>query len=199
MAGKKKSTKAEAKGADKWEKIAEQAMQEEDQVDDSEFEKPTPNLGLATREELEAQLNELEIKVGEFKDKAIRAHAELENVRRRAERDVESAHKFGSERLLQALIPIMDSLTRGLEGATPDDAQYEGMRLTLDMFEKTLQKFGVVTIDPAQGEAFNPDQQEAMTMQEDPEAESNTVLQVLQKGYLLHGRVLKAAMVIVAK
>lgn len=180
----------------KWQEFAEQEPEPEP-------EEVHEGLELVSREELEKGLNEMEHQVDEYKDAAIRAKAELENIRRRSERDIGNAHKYGNEKLLSALLPVMDSLTRSLEGPELQDphlkSMREGMELTLDLFEKTLEKFGVETTNPEPGEAFNPEQHEAMSMQDGPGAESNTVLQVVQKGYLLNGRVLRAAMVVVAK
>lgn len=151
---------------------------------------------------LEQQLKSLEMKIGDYKDQAVRAQAEMKNVQRRAERDVEKAHKYGNEKILSDLLPVMDSLVRGLEGEAPTDPHakglHEGMGLTLDMLEKTLQKHGIVMIDPKQGEAFNPECHQAMTKQPSPDAAPDTILQTLQKGFELNGRVIRAAMVIVA-
>lgn len=206
--GSKKSGPA---GADKWQKFAEQEATQDkiniDEVDEFDPEaEPVAaereGLSYASHEELEQQLNKLDMQVAEYKDAAIRAKAEADNVRRRAERDVQKAHKYGSEKLLNDLLPVVDSLVRGLEGPEPQDKQAqsyrEGMILTLDILEKTLEKHGVQVIDPAKGEAFNPERHEAMAMQPDPKAKSNTILQVLQKGYELNGRVIRAAMVMVA-
>lgn len=198
----------------KWQEFAEKqpdtdevsALFEDEEASGDEPElkpaKPEPGLTYPSHEELEQELNSLEMRISEYKESAIRAKAEAENVRRRAERDVQNAHKYGNEKILVDLLPVVDSLVRGLEGELPADpaakALREGMQLTLDMFEKTLEKHGVVVIDPAKGDVFNPELHEAMSMMSDPDAKSNTVLQVLQKGYELNGRVIRAAMVIVA-
>lgn len=185
---------------DKWKQFAEQQVDADSE--EATEEAAAEGLSYASHDEPEQELNKKDIALAEYKDAAIRAKAEMENIRRRAERDVQNAHKFGSEKLLSDMLPVLDGLVRGLEGETPSDphakALREGMELTLDLFEKTLAKHGLEAICPEQGDAFNPELQEAVTMQPDPSAKSNTVLQVLQKGYQLNGRVLRAAMVIVA-
>ena len=142
----------------------------------------------------------------EHLDRALRAQAELENVRRRMARDIENAHKFALERFVSELLPVRDSLELGLaaaaEAAADEGASAahiaEGVELTLRMFEQAMDKFGIRSIDPA-GEPFDPEFHQAMTMQESDAAESGTVLNVVQKGYLLNGRLVRPAMVIVAK
>lgn len=138
-----------------------------------------------------------------LKDQVARGRAEIENLHRRMEQEVTKARKFGVERVISELIPIADSLFRGLEGNVSGDASVQsmrkGMELTLDMLHKLLEKNGVTSIDPKVGDAFDPSQHEAMSMRPDPDAKHNTILQVLQKGYALHGRVIRAAMVIVSQ
>lgn len=201
----------------KWQEFAEQQADIDTQDAQSLFEdeqmpqeespdlnasKPESGLTYPSHEALEQELNALEMRIAEYKDAAIRAKAEAENTKRRAERDVQNAHKYGNEKLLSDMLPIVDSLVRGLEGQVPADpaakALREGMQLTLDLFEKTLEKHGIAIIDPAKGDVFNPELHEAMSMQSEEDAKPNTVLQVLQKGYELNGRVIRAAMVIVA-
>ena len=150
----------------------------------------------------DAERTALEREIAKYKDIAIRAEADMENLRRRAERDVSNAHKYANEKLLKELLPVLDSLNRGIAGIDEGDQQLvpmlTGMKMTHELLEKALSRFGVEVLDPAKGDAFDPTLHEAMSMQPDPEAESNTVLQVLEKGYQLNGRVLRAAMVIVA-
>ena len=135
-------------------------------------------------------------------DRALRAQAELENVRRRAERDLAHAHKFALERFVSELLPIRDSLELGLAASAGEGTGAtgiaEGVELTLRMLEQAMDKFGVEAVDPA-GDPFNPELHQAMTMQESDTAESGTVLTVVQKGYLLNERLVRPAMVIVAK
>ena len=135
-------------------------------------------------------------------DRALRAQAELENVRRRVERDLQNAHKFALERFVSELLPVKDSLERGLSASTEKGASVEsiaeGAELTLRMLEQAMEKFGITVVDPAD-EPFNPEFHQAMTMQQSDTAESGTVLTVVQKGYLLNERLVRPAMVIVAK
>ena len=151
---------------------------------------------------LEDALAEARRAAQENLDRALRAQAEIENVRRRAERDLAHAHKFALERFVSELLPVKDSLELGLaasaeKGATTASIA-EGVGLTLRMFEQAMEKFGIESIDPS-GDPFNPEFHQAMTMQESGTAESGTVLTVVQKGYLLNERLVRPAMVIVAK
>ena len=135
------------------------------------------------------------------KDEALRAMAELENVRKRAEKDVESAHKFGLEKFVNELLPVKDSMDLGFDAANSSDdveALKEGMALTLKMFESALEKRGVTALDPV-GESFDPEFHQAMTMEESVEVEAGKILRVMQKGYLLNERLIRPAMVVVAK
>ena len=144
----------------------------------------------------------LEREIAKYKDIAIRAEADMENLKRRAERDVSNAHKYANEKLLKELLPVLDSLNRGIAGIDEADQHLApmltGMKMTHELLEKALSRFGVEVLNPAKGDTFDPTLHEAMSMQPESEAESNTVLQVLEKGYQLNGRVLRAAMVIVA-
>ena len=132
----------------------------------------------------------------------LRSQAELENLRKRSARDVENARKFGLERFLAELLPVKDSMELGVAAAKDDSVSLasvrEGMDLTLKMFRTALAKFGVEEITP-QDEPFNPEFHEAMSVQETGKVPSGTVLTVVQKGYLLNGRLVRPAMVIVAK
>jgi molecular chaperone GrpE len=132
---------------------------------------------------------------------ALRAQAEMENLRKRTTRDVENAHKYALDKFVSELLPIIDSLELSMsasESAENIDHLREGMDLTLKMFNTAMEKFGVKSIEP-QGEKFNPEQHEAVSMQEIEGSESGTVVTVMQKGYELNGRLVRPAMVIVAK
>jgi molecular chaperone GrpE len=170
-----------------------------DQVPDAGVSDPTAPDPVV---ELQARLDEATAKAEDNWDSFVRAKAEIENVRRRAERDVQSAHKFAVEKLINEILPVRDSLEMGIAAAREDGAEIEklleGSDLTLKMLTGTLAKFGVEEVDPT-GEKFNPELHEAMAMQPSTVAEPNTVLQVIQKGYRLHDRVIRPAMVIVAK
>ena len=159
-------------------------------------------LNYPSHRELEDQLTALEKQVSEYKDKALRAQAMLDNVNRRAERNVEKAHKYGIEKLLLEILPILDSLNRGLEGQQPTQPQaknmYQGMKLTADMLVKVLKKFGVKEINPKTGDSFDPVIHEAMSTVANTGQKAHTIVRVLQKGYQLNDRVVRAAMVIVA-
>ncbi|UZE24536.1 nucleotide exchange factor GrpE [Pseudomonas sp. B21-056] len=152
--------------------------------------------------DLAARVQVLEEQLAGAQDQALRVAADLQNVRRRAEQDVEKAHKFALERFAGDLLPIIDSLERGLELSNPDDENIrpmrEGIELTLKMFQDTLKRYQLEAIDP-HGEPFNAEHHQAMAMQESGDVEPNSVLKVFQKGYLLHGRLLRPAMVVVSK
>ena len=152
-------------------------------------------------EALQAQLQKETEQAQANLDLALRTQAEMENLRKRTGRDIENAHKYALEKFVNELLPIMDSLQLGMsaaESAENIEDLREGMDLTLKMFISALEKFGVKTIDP-QGEKFNPEQHEAVSMQEVEGTESNTVVTVMQKGYELNGRLVRPAMVMVAK
>ncbi len=134
-------------------------------------------------------------------DKALRATAELDNVRKRATRDIESAHKYALERFVNELLPVIDSLELGInasQSAEDIGSLREGMDLTLKKLFDCLDKFGVKAIDPG-GEKFDPDWHEAVSMQELAGSASGQVVTVMQKGYELNGRLVRPAMVVVAK
>ncbi len=134
-------------------------------------------------------------------DEVLRLRAEMENLRRRSAREVENAHKFGIERLVNELLPIKDSMELGLAAVGPGaDAERvrDGLELTLKLLATALEKFGLQEIDPA-GEPFDPEFHEAMTMQPSAQVAPNCVLEVFQKGYALSGRLVRPAKVVVAK
>jgi molecular chaperone GrpE len=147
---------------------------------------------------LQSSLAAAESRALESRDLYMRALAELENVRKRASRDVEQAHKFALERIAHDLIGVKDSLELGLASAASADALREGTRATLALLARALEKAGVTEIVP-QGEQFNPELHEAMVMQPSAEHVPNSIVQVVQKGYQLNGRLLRPARVIVAR
>ncbi len=147
---------------------------------------------------LQAALAAAETRALESRDLYMRALAELENVRKRASRDIEQAHKFGVERVANDLIGVRDSLELGLASAASADALREGTKATLQLLTRALERAGVTEIVP-QGEQFNPELHEAMVMQPSAEHVPNSIVQVVQKGYQLNGRLLRPARVIVAK
>ena len=149
---------------------------------------------------LAAQVEELEQSLAEAKDQALRAAAEAQNVRRRAEQEAEKARKFALEKFVKELLPVVDSVEKALESMQDDasEAHREGVSMTLKMQLDVLSKFGVESIEP-QGEPFDPQVHEAMAMVPNPELDPNTVMEVMQKGYLLNGRLVRPAMVVVSQ
>lgn len=147
----------------------------------------------------EPALAALQKKADENWDRYLRAAAEVENIRKRAARDVEYAHKFALENFGKELLGVKDSLEMGLEAAASADVDSlrAGSEATLKLLATTLERFGIVEVDP-EGEPFDPELHEAMTMQPSAEAEPGSVLTVVQKGYTLNGRLLRPARVIVA-
>ena len=174
----------------------------------SEPEAPTaeseaPGAAL-TVEALSAALDESRLVAEQAREQTLRAQAEAENVRRRAQRDVENAHKFALERFASSLLPVVDSLERAVEtarGMTADGAAVaiaDGVELSLKMFLDTLARADLVQLNPV-GEPFDPKLHQAVTVLESATAEPGSILQVLQKGYTLNGRLVRPAMAIVAK
>lgn len=147
------------------------------------------------------EVAQLRAKVDENRDLYLSALADAENIKRRAERDVQNARKFALEKFVNELLPVKDSLEMGLAAsAETNDINKlsEGTELTLKMLTAAVTKFGVKAVDPL-GDKFNPELHEAIAMQPSTEADPNTVVQVIQKGYVLHDRLVRPAMVIVAK
>lgn len=139
------------------------------------------------------------LEVEKFRDLALRAEAEMQNLQRRTARDVENAHKFGVEKFVQNMLPVVDSLEKAIESTGDNaDAIAQGVRLCHKLMVDTLNKEGVEIIDPV-GEPFDPNQHQAMSMVENPDMEPNSVLAVVQKGCKLNGRLVRPAMVMVTK
>jgi molecular chaperone GrpE len=155
-----------------------------------------------TIEELKTELEEAHQKANENWDKAVRTLAEMENLKKRTQKDLEDARKYALTSFAKEILPVFDSLVLGLQAATGDSEEVkkfrEGSELTIKQFEALFAKFNIVAIDPM-GQPFNPEHHQAMLMQEVEGAEPNTVVNVFQKGYLLNGRLLRPAMVVVAK
>ena len=152
--------------------------------------------------ELELALSKAEAQVKDQRESVLRTQAEMENVRRRASQDVEKAHKFALEKFANELLTSVDNLERALQLADQQDESsrnfIEGIELTYKSLTSTLEKFGVKAVGE-EGEAFNPDLHQAMSMQESSEHSNNTIMAVMQKGYELNGRLLRPAMVMVAR
>lgn len=172
----------------------------EDESIDEEVFPHEESLEHASYKELSEKLTLAEQKAHENWEKSVRAMAELDNVRRRAEREVANAHRYGVEKLISALLPIVDSLEQAMQMAAKEEnsAMHEGLELTMKLFIDALQKFDVQQIDPI-GLVFDPQEHEAMSMQDAPGAEPNSVIAVFQKGYKLSDRVIRPARVIVSK
>ena len=175
------------------EKIESEMGQKESVSSESDEEDLIPE------DALEQALAELD----NYRDIALRAEAEMQNMQRRTARDIENAHKFGLERFLQALLPVVDSLEKAVEsadqaGGEAGEAIAEGVSLCHKLLLDVLGKENVEVIDPI-GEPFDPNEHQAMSMVENPEMEPNSVFAVMQKGYKLNGRLVRAAMVMVTK
>jgi molecular chaperone GrpE len=178
----------------------EQTEQPEPQVEAVE-EAPGADAEAAepSLEEVVAQLHD---EVAAAKDAALRAQADAQNRMRRAEQDVEKARKFALEQFSRELLPVVDNLERSVEAAVGDGetikAIAEGVDLTLKSLLDALKKSNIEAVDP-QGEPFDPNLHQAMSMVENTEVEPNSVIAVMQKGYTLNGRLLRPAMVVVSK
>lgn len=182
---------------------ADQGQAEQEQPAGSGHEQATDQTSDLTLEQALTKLAEAEAVIAGHQPEVLRLHADMQNVRRRAEQDVERAHKYGQEKLVSELLPVLDNLERALQAAEGDDsdklvALRQGVELTLKSFLDCLKKFNVQALDPV-GEPFDPQYHQAMGMQESTTAEPDTVLAVMQKGYSLNGRVLRPAMVMVSR
>lgn len=175
-------------------KEAVEASAEDVQADEQEVE----------QEEV-SELDAVKAQLQDSQEQMLRFQAEMQNVRRRSEMDVQKAHKFALEKFVKELLPVADSLEKAVESTEGQENAGEavasirqGMEMTLDLFVSSLKKFNVEPLNPV-GEPFDPQQHEAMSMVPAPDAEPNSVVAVVQKGYLLNGRVVRPAMVMVAK
>ena len=155
----------------------------------------------AEENSLEKQLEDAKAQAADNLDQLMRTKAEMENIRRRSEKDVSNARKYALEKFAQELLPVIDSMEMGVAAAQDESADVaklrEGTEMTLKMFETAIEKFGIESVHP-HGEAFNPEHHQAMTMVDSPEHEPNTVIDVMQKGYLLNERLVRPAMVVVS-
>ncbi|MCE2715545.1 MAG: nucleotide exchange factor GrpE [Acidibacter sp.] len=163
----------------------------------------SPEQAAAASPELESLREELAVTralVEQLKDEKLRVLAELDNIRKRAQRDVEQAHRYALEKFAAELLPVKDSLDLGVENAGKADAAAlaEGQAATQRLLAKAMEKAGIVDLNPV-GEPFDANLHEAMAAQPSETAEPNSVLAVIQRGYTLNGRLLRAARVIVAR
>ena len=153
-------------------------------------------------EDLESQLQEAQQSAKDNWDKLLRSQAEMENLKRRTTKDLENAHKFALDGFVKALLEVSDSLTMGIKSAKDEKATIEttteGLELTMKVFNSTLEKFGVESINPID-EKFDPELHEDVTMVPMPDKKSNTVLEVIQTGFTLNGRLVRPALVIVVQ
>jgi molecular chaperone GrpE len=172
----------------------DQEKLEDSHAGEEKLESPETNA-----DSLEAQLESAQAKASENWDLFVRAKAEMDNLRRRSSKDLENAHKFGIEKFVTELLPVLDSMALGLavEDASVESLR-EGMEMTMSMLEKMMEKLGIEEIDPV-NEKFDADKHQAMTMQPSADVEPNTVIAVMQKGYSLNERLIRPAMVIVSK
>jgi molecular chaperone GrpE len=184
-------------------------MSQEDALQESARPNPAETAAAETAqteptpiEQLGQQLADVARKAEENWERFVRTQAELENLRRRSEKDVQNAHKYALEKFAKELLSVVDSLELGLQAVTGDTSEVqklrEGMELTLKQLLTAFEKFEVRTIDPT-GEKFNPELHQAMALQPTETAEPNTVVKVFQKGYCLHDRLLRPAMVVIAQ
>jgi len=150
---------------------------------------------------LETQLADAQAKADENWDQLMRTKAEMENIRRRSEKELSNARKYALEKFAQELLPVIDSMEMGLAAAQDENADVrklrEGTEMTLKMFETAIDKFGIKSVHP-HGEEFNPEHHQAMTMLDSQEHEPNMIIDVMQKGYLLNERLVRPAMVVVS-
>jgi|TARA_B110000196_G_scaffold151328_1_gene130479 molecular chaperone GrpE len=152
--------------------------------------------------DLSSEVEFLSKQLIEAKDESLRNQAEMQNIIRRSERDVQNAHKYSLDKFVAELLPVVDNLERALESIDQDKSELkslaEGVELTLKSFQDLLERQKVVSVNP-KGEIFNPDLHQAMSILEEPSVAPNTVIDVFQKGYTLNGRLVRPAMVVVAK
>lgn len=195
-------------------KIQEEELQSQENVVESDVEAVGTDADIEWNEEmerdeqdskiaqLEAALLSSEAKIKDQQEGVLRAKAEVENMRRRSEQEVDKARKYALNKFAEELLPVIDNLERAIAAADGENeavkSLLEGVELTHKTFSGVVAKFGLKEINP-EGEAFNPEFHQAMSIQESPDHESNTVMFVMQKGYELNGRVIRPAMVMVAK
>jgi molecular chaperone GrpE len=181
------------------ENVIEETSEAENQDISESHEVLEPEI---TFEELKEHLDKANAKAIENWDKAIRAQAEMENLKRRTQKDLEDAHKYALTGFAKEMITVLDSLTLGLQAASGDSEEVqkfrEGSELTIKQLESAFARYNIVEINPV-GENFNAEFHQAMLMQEVENTLPNTVINVFQKGYTLNGRLLRPAMVVVAK
>lgn len=191
---KLKGDEAELNGVNSAEQNTEEGVLEAEVISDVDE--------TVDQKDWKAEAEALAQQIEGLKDQTIRAQADAQNIRRRAEQDVEKAHKFALEKFAKELLPIVDGLEKAVEAEVASGNEMttlrEGVEMTLSMFLSGVKKFKLEQIDPV-GHPFDPALHEAMTMVEAPDAEPNTVIAAMQKGYTLSGRLIRPAMVVVSK
>ncbi len=192
---------AQGEDNDVVENVSEQVEVEVENEADSADEEAEQESEVSIQE-LQKQLKQVEKKAQENWDKVVRVQAEMENQKRRAQKDLENAHKYGLEKFAKELLSVIDSLELGIQASTSDAPEVvalrQGSELTIKQFESVFAKFNIEAIDPT-GQPFNPELHQAMTMQPSADVEPNTVINVFQKGYVLNGRLIRPAMVVVSQ
>lgn len=174
------------------------AYDPDEEIDPTE-ESPKERLTLPSHEELLQKLGEAEQKAEQYWDRIIRMQADAENIARRNERDLANAHKYALDKFIAELIPIVDSLELCIANESEESRSVvQGVNMTLKMFYTALEKFGVKQVNPI-NQAFDPEFEQAISVQVDPNVEPGTVLSVLQKGYTLNNRLIRPALVVVSK
>lgn len=152
--------------------------------------------------DLSSEVKRLSKQLTEAQDESLRNQAEMQNIIRRSERDVQNAHKYSLDKFVTELLPVVDNLERALGSIDRDKSELkllaEGVELTLKSFQDVLERQNIISVNP-EGEIFNPDLHQAMSILEEPSVVPNTIIDVFQKGYTLNGRLVRPAMVVVAK
>jgi molecular chaperone GrpE len=170
--------------------------QPENEPTDAELVAEAANIGA------NSEIDAMQQQVNQANEQLLRVQAEMQNVRRRAERDVENAHKFALEKFATELLSVVDNLERALSAINTEDESHksvaEGIELTLKTFIDVLAKFNVEAVEP-EGQPFDADLHQAVSTVPNSEVEPNTVIDVFQKGYTLNGRLIRPAMVVVSK
>ncbi len=199
--------KASADNAEDKNNSEEPAVEDSAGVDSATVEDPAANgeeaaaQPLSELEQVQLQLQEATAKADQNWDAVLRTRAEMENLRKRQSRELENAHKYALDKIAMDLLPVRDTLEMGIAAAATEADPLkivEGTELTLKMLTQALEKFNIVEVDPA-GEKFDPDLHQAISVQEGTDKPANTVLNVMQKGYTLNDRLLRPAMVVIAK
>ena len=199
MSEQTKSPEQEVELNEEFEQMQAEVEAAEKAAEQVDGEEMSPEAEIAL---LHSELEAAKQTINDQKDSVVRAAADVENMRRRAAQDVEKAHKFALEKFANELLPVIDNLERAIEFSDKENEQLkpvlEGIEMTVKSFNDAVSKFGVEIVNP-QGEQFNPEFHQAMSIQPSNHVAPNTVLEEKQKGYTLNGRLLRPAMVMVSK